>query len=158
MENPKGKKQEKEVRLIRILAKDIRGDKDIYSGLTLIKGVSWAFSNAVCKKMKLDKNKKIGDLSEEEIKEITDFMQDPNLPKFVLNRKKDPYSGEDTHLITADLDLQKEFDIKKMKKIKSYKGIRHGLRLPVRGQRTKSNFRKNKKKGGAVGVSKKSKK
>ena len=44
-------------------------------------------------------------------------------------------------------------DIKMMKKMRSYKGIRHSLGLPVRGQRTKSNFRKNK--GKVLGVRKK---
>ena len=47
----------------------------------------------------------------------------------------------------------KEFDIKRMKKMRSYKGIRHASGLPVRGQRTKSHFRK-KGKNKAVGVSK----
>jgi len=43
-------------------------------------------------------------------------------------------------------------DIKRLKKIKSYRGIRHNLGQPVRGQRTKSHFRTNRKKSGAVGV------
>ena len=42
----------------------------------------------------------------------------------------------------------------KMKKIRSYRGVRHGIGLPVRGQRTKSNFRKNKGKV-SLGVAKK---
>ena len=46
------------------------------------------------------------------------------------------------------MDLQNEFDIRRLKKIKSYKGIRHSLGQPVRGQRTKAHFRK----GRAVGV------
>ena len=51
------------------------------------------------------------------------------------------------------LELQKEFDIKRLKKIKSYRGIRHTLGLPSRGQRTKGNFRPHKMKG--VGIKKK---
>jgi small subunit ribosomal protein S13 len=49
----------------------------------------------------------------------------------------------------SELDLQKEFDIRRIKKIKSYKGVRHLLGQPVRGQRTRSHFRK---KGPSVGV------
>jgi small subunit ribosomal protein S13 len=41
--------------------------------------------------------------------------------------------------------LRKEFDIKRLKKIKAYRGVRHSAHLPVRGQRTKANFRKNRK-------------
>jgi small subunit ribosomal protein S13 len=47
--------------------------------------------------------------------------------------------------------MVKEFDIKRMKQIKSYKGMRHSLKQPVRGQRTRSHFRTT---GVAVGVKK----
>jgi small subunit ribosomal protein S13 len=48
------------------------------------------------------------------------------------------------------LDLSRDFDIRRMKKIRSYKGWRHATGQPVRGQRTKSHFRH----GGAIGVAK----
>ena len=62
------------VKLIRILGKDIPGNKKVYHGLTFIKGISWSFSNAICKSLKLDKNKTIEQLSEEEIKRISEFI------------------------------------------------------------------------------------
>ena len=148
-----GKKPE--VKLIRILSKDIPAHKSVYAGLTLIKGISWAFSNAICKKLGISRNKKIEDLNKEEIREIEGFVDEGNVRGFLVNRRKDLDSGADKHLIGSDLNLQKEFDIKRLKKIKSYKGARHAAGLPVRGQRTKSNFRRNRKKSGAVGVSKK---
>ena len=137
--------------LIRILGKDIRGDKKVLHGLTFVKGISWAFSNAMCLKLKIDQNKKIKDLSQEEIAKISEFVKNPQLPQFLMNRRRDIYHGKDGHLIGADLDLQREFDIKRLKKIKSFKGQRHTLGQPVRGQRTKSHFRTNK----TVGVQKK---
>lgn len=145
-------KQEKkaEERLVRIASKDIEGKMTLYSGLTKIKGVSWALSNAVCKKLKLDKKRKIGSLTDKEILEISNFLKKPNVPDYILNRRKDFESGEDKHLTGANLDLQKEFDIKRLRKIKSYKGLRHALGLPMRGQRTKSNFRKNRRKGSGI--------
>lgn len=143
-----------EAKLIRILSKDIPGDKDLYIGLQRIKGVSWAFSNAVCKKLGIDKTKKIQDLSEDEIKKISDFIKNPALPVYLINRRKDYDSGENKHLYGTDLDLQSEFDVKRVKKIKAYRGIRHMAGQPVRGQRTKSHFRTNSKKTGAVGVKK----
>jgi small subunit ribosomal protein S13 len=143
--------KEEDFKLIRILSKDIRGNKTVYNGLTDIKGVSWNFCNAVCTKLKIDKNKKIQDLTPQEIEKISEFIKNPQVPSFMKNRQKDVDSGEDKHLQGSDLDLQKEFDIKKMRKVKSYKGIRHGLGLPVRGQRTKAHFRKNRKKSGATG-------
>ena len=48
------------------------------------------------------------------------------------------------HLSSTELQIAKENDIKLLKKIKCYKGIRHIYSLPVRGQSTRSNFRKNK--------------
>lgn len=155
MVEEKGKQQEKEVNLIRITSKDIRADKTVYVGLTRIKGISWSVCNALCKNLGIPKNKKIGELSKEEIERIEKYLVNPVLPVFLRNRRNDVDSGTDKHLTGADLDLQKEFDIKKEKKIKSYKGIRHTHGLPVRGQRTKANFRKNKSKTGAVGVKKK---
>ena len=143
-----------EVKLIRILSKDIPGNKKIYAGLTLIKGISWSFSNALCKKIGIDKDKRIEELTDEEKKKIAEFIKNPELPLFLKNRRNDLDSGENKHLIGSDLNLQKEFDIKRLKKIKSYKGVRHAAGLPVRGQRTKSNFRRNRRKSGAVGVDK----
>jgi len=137
-----------EERVIRILAKDIEGKMKIYAGLTKIKGVSWGVSNAVCKILKIDKNKKIGSLTDEEIKKISDFIKNPEIPKYLINRRDDFTTGEDKHLSGSDLELQKEFDLKRLKKIKSYRGFRHMSGLPSRGQRTRSNFRPNKKKAG----------
>ncbi len=141
--------------VVRILAQDIPGNKSVYAGLTRIKGISWSFANAVCRKLNINKRKKVKELTKEEIKEIEEFVNNPDLPSFLKNRRRDPESGEDRHLNGSDLQLQVDFDIKKMKKIKSYKGIRHAAGLPVRGQRTRSNFRRNRRKTGAVGVSKK---
>jgi len=135
-------------RVIRILAKDIEGKMKVYAGLTKIKGVSWSLSNAVCKMLKIDKNKKIGSLTDEEIKKISDFIKNPKVPEHLLNRRSDFITGADRHLSSSDLELQKEFDIKRLKKIKSYRGFRHMAGLPTRGQRTRSNFRPNKKKAG----------
>lgn len=145
-----------EERIIRILSKDIRGGMTVYAGLTKIKGVSWSFANAVCNLLKLDKRRKIGSLSKEEIAKISDFIKNPQLPYFLLNRKSDFKTGENKHMAGSDLELQTEFDIKKLKKIKSYRGYRHALGLPTRGQRTKGNFRKHRARG--VGIKKKHKK
>lgn len=144
------KEQKAEERIVRISSRDVEGGMKIYAGLAKIKGVSWSLSNAVCKKLKIDKTRKIGSLTEEEIKKITDFIKNPKVPKHILNRRGDFETGKDKHLVESDLELQKEFEIKRLKKIKSYRGFRHSSGLPLRGQRTKSNFRKNKAKGAGI--------
>ncbi len=153
--NPRQRPEEKkyEEKLIRILSKDIEGKLKVYVGLTKIKGISWSLSNAICKSLKIDKSRQIGSLSKEEIDKINDFIKKPTMPVYLFNRKFDTETGENKHLIGSDLELQKEMDIGRLKKIKSYKGFRHAVGLPVRGQRTKSHFRKNKKK--SVGIKKK---
>lgn len=144
-----------EERMVRILSKDIEGKTAVYVGLTKIKGISWSLSNIICKKLKIDKKKKIGSLTEKEITEIVEFVKNPKIPKYLMNRQNDFETGEDNHLIGTDLDLKKEFDIKRLKKIKSYKGYRHTMGQPVRGQRTKSHFRSNRKKGSGIKSKKK---
>ncbi len=151
------KSQEKEYkeRIVRILSKDIEGGMRVYAGLAKIKGISWAISNAICKALGIDKKRKIGSLTDEEVQKITEFAKNPQVPTHILNRRKDFETGEDKHLTGSDLELQKEFDIKRLKKIKSYRGFRHATGLPLRGQRTRSNFRKNRSKG--AGIKKKNK-
>ena len=149
----KQKEQEFEL-LVRILGYDIPGNKNIYSGLTKIKGISWSISNAVCNKLKLPKSKKISDFSKPEIAQIESFIKELPLPAFLKNRRFDPETGETKHYFGVDLDMKKEFDIKRLRKIRSYRGIRHALGLPVRGQKTRSHFRKKSNKQ-SVGVSRK---
>jgi len=140
--------------LIRVYGKDIPGNKKVYPGLTYIKGISWAISNAICRILKIDKNTKISELSKKQIDEIESFLQKPEIYPYLKNRQRDYDTGESKHIFTNELDMAKDFDIKRMKQIKSYKGMRHALKQPVRGQRTRSHFRTT---GVAVGVNKKAK-
>ena len=145
-----------EEKMVRLMSEDIEGGLRLYPALTKITGVSWSLANATCNALKIDKNRKIGSLTEVELKKITDFIKNPTvLPTFLFNRNKDFESGKNVHLSGAGLELQTEFDIKRLKKIKSYRGVRHAAGQPVRGQRTKAHFRKNKTKG--MGVKKKGK-
>ena len=141
------------VSIVRILQTDIPGNKKTLVGLTYIKGVSWAIANATCKLINLDPDKKISDLDEKEIEKIIKFLSNPvGFPKYLLNRRKDFETGEDFHLIGTSLDMKKEFDIRRLKKIRSYRGLRHATGQPTRGQRTKSHFRAGKGKKRVVGV------
>jgi len=107
----------------------------------------------ICRILTIPKEKKSGELSDEEIKRIESVIAKPleyGAPVWMINRRNDPESGTDLHLVMSDLRFWTENDIKLMKKIKSWKGVRHMLGQPVRGQRTKSNFRRNKGKVVAV--------
>ncbi|MDH3353190.1 MAG: 30S ribosomal protein S13 [Nanoarchaeota archaeon] len=149
------RKEEEDITLVRVLGKDIRGDTKIGTALTKINGISWTLSNAICKILKLDKKQRIQDFGKEGLAQIEEFIKNPKIPSFLKNRQKDFDDGEDKHISGVDLKLRKEFDIKRMRKIKSYKGIRHAVNLPVRGQRTKANFRRNRKQSVAAAKKKK---
>lgn len=142
---------------VRIANTDLDGNKFIGNALKKIKGVGFMFSNMVCNIAGVDKTIKVGYLDDEIIKKLDDILNNPskyNAPNWMLNRRKNYEDGKDYHAITGNLSFAEENDIKMMKKIRSYRGVRHGLGLPVRGQRTKSNFRKNKGKV-SLGVTKK---
>ncbi len=133
--------------IVRVMNTDLKGEKPLYLGLQKIKGVGEMFALAVCKLAKVNESVKTGDISDKDVEQLEKVLKDPikaGIPTYFLNRQKDYETGEDLHLYTADLDWTKDSDIKRQKMIKSYKGLRHQWKLPVRGQRTGSNFRPNK--------------
>ena len=146
------KKQERKFEdIIRVASVDLPLSKSIYTALTRVKGVSWMMSNAILERLNIPREKKVGELTKEDIKKIEDFIHNKisNLPVWMLNRRKDRETGENSHATGTKLELANEFDIRRLKKIKSYRGSRHTLGLPVRGQRTKAHFRHG---GRAIGV------
>ena len=144
--------QEKNELLVRILGYDIPGSRNLYAGLTYIKGISWSISNILCLKLNMPKGKKIETLTKDESQKIEHFLKSLPVAPFFKNRRIDPQTGETGHFFGSDLDIKREFDIKRLKEMRSYRGIRHAAKLPVRGQRTRSHFRK---KGRAMGVKRK---
>ncbi|HLC47176.1 MAG TPA: 30S ribosomal protein S13 [Candidatus Nanoarchaeia archaeon] len=139
--------------LVRIANTDIDGNKTVQDAMRRIKGVSFMYANMICTLASLDRHAKIGDMNDSALEKIEDALRNPvkyGAPAWMLNRRRDYESGEDMHVLTADIDFFKSNDLKRMKMIKCYKGIRHMEGLPVRGQSTKSNFRKNK--GKVLGV------
>ena len=149
---PEEQKQELKY-FVRIANTDLDGNKQIGNSLIKIKGISFMISNAICNAAGIQKTKKTGYLSDNEVEKIDDILKEPSkfkLPAWLFNRKKDPEDNADRHLTGTNLSFIQDNDIKMMKKMKSYKGIRHSFGLPVRGQRTRSNFRKNK--GKVMGV------
>ena len=147
-------KSAQEFTIVRIMQTDIPGNKRTLAGLTYIKGVSWGISNAMCKLLQLDPMKKVSELEESEIKRIIEFLENPQLPVFMMNRRKDFETGENYHLITSKLDITKEFDIRRLKKIRSYRGLRHATGQPTRGQSTRSHFRTRGGKKAVAGIKK----
>ncbi len=139
---------------VRVAGTNLDGNKKVAIALMRIRGVGYNFARAVLHVAEMDYNKKLSDLNEGEIKKIEEIIEKPtqfNIPAWLLNRKNDLETGKDLHISGSELAMALRDDINLMRRIRSYKGMRHEFGLPVRGQRTRSSFRK----GGKVGVIKK---
>ncbi|MFW5746260.1 MAG: 30S ribosomal protein S13 [Nanoarchaeota archaeon] len=140
--------------LVRVASTDLPGEKPIVHAMTKIKGVGEAYARAVLSVAKVDPQARAGLLDDAQVKKIEEVLLNPDkndFPTWFLNHQKDYESGEDKHLLNADIDFTQDNDIKRLSKTKSYRGLRHAWRLPLRGQRTKSNFRRTKSKSAAAG-------
>lgn len=142
--------------IIRVVNTDLDGKKAIYMALQKIRGIGFMYANAICKVAKIDRGVKAGNLSDDQIAKLEHVLKNPvqfSIPAWMVNRRHDYESGQDLHIVTGELKFIQENDKRRLQKIRSYRGARHAAGLPVRGQRTKSNFRKNK--GKVQGVIKK---
>ena len=139
--------------LVRISGRDLDGGKKLIIALSDLKGVGYSFANVITTRLSLDPRVRLGTLSELQVKEVEAAIQSTSregLPKWFYNRRNDPETGEAKQLLGSDLDFTQKNDIQDEKDIQSWKGIRHGLGLKVRGQRTRTTGRK----GRTVGVRK----
>lgn len=138
--------------IVRIARTGIDGTKPISKALSGLKGVGDMYAHAIAKEIDVEEDQRLGDLTEDKIDEIEEIIKNPeqiDLPDWLRNRRKERDTGDDNHLIESDLELKEEFDIRRLKEIDSYRGWRHEIGLPVRGQKTKSSFRS----GSKIGVS-----
>ena len=130
--------------IVRIAGKDIKGTENLYHGLTLIKGIGQRLASAIIRKLELDPFSRIGNLDEDTVNKIEEIIKDPTavgIPAWMVNRRRDMYTGRDLHLVGNDLIFRVNTDIETMKRIMSWKGMRHAWHLKVRGQRTRSTGR-----------------
>nr|AOZ56035.1 ribosomal protein S13 [uncultured korarchaeote] len=147
---------EKLKHIVRMFDTDLEGHKAVLFALTKLPGVSYSFSNAVVRILGLDPLKPLGFLSSEDIKKIEDVLKSPDkygIPSWLYNRRRDPITGEDKHIVGSRVKLVEKMDIDRLKKMRCWRGIRHMLGLKVRGQRTRTTGRR----GRTVGYSKKKK-
>ena len=111
--------------MARIAGITLPPDKRIEVGLTYIYGIGRAKSRQLLDEAKIDRNKKVKALSEDEVNKIRQIIE---------KREK----------IEGDLRKEVTMNIKRLVDIGCYRGLRHKKKLPVRGQRTKTNARTRK--------------
>jgi len=140
--------------IIRIAGKDCDGSRRVDHALRVINGVGIALARAVVKAAGIPLNTRLGNLTEDEVARLERILREPSasaVPAWMLNRQRDPETGQTAHLIGPDLTVRVRMDVEKMKRIRSWRGVRHSLGLRVRGQHTKTTGRT----GRTMGVSKK---
>lgn len=140
--------------LVRVASTDLKGDTGTRNALAKIRGISHRVASAILRATNVDEYKLLGYVTEEEIERIEEALFDPiaaGLPEWILNRQKDPETGESSLLIGSELLLQRKTDIDRMMRKRTWRGLRHSRGLKVRGQRTRATGRKS----GSLGVSRK---
>ncbi len=122
--------------MARIAGVNIPSQKKLGVALTYVYGIGSKFSVDVCKQANVDWNSRVNDLSEAEIKSISDVISS-------------------SYVVEGDLRREISANIKRLKDLGTYKGTRHRKNLPARGQRTHTNART--KKGKAIAIAGKKK-
>jgi small subunit ribosomal protein S13 len=111
--------------MARIAGVDLPREKRVEIGLTYIYGIGRTRSNSLLHRANIDPNRKIKDLSEEEVNRVRQIL-------------------EEEGGVEGDLRKEISMNIKRLIEIGSYRGLRHRRNLPVRGQRTHTNARTRK--------------
>ncbi|MBI3651019.1 MAG: 30S ribosomal protein S13 [Acidobacteria bacterium] len=111
--------------MARIAGVDLPANKRAEIGLTYIYGIGRTRSNKILREADIDVNKRIRELSEEEVNRIRTIIDQQGM-------------------VEGDLRKQVQMDIKRLMDIGCYRGLRHRRGLPVRGQRTQTNARTRK--------------
>ena len=122
--------------MVRLLGLNIQDNFKVGFALTSIFGIGWTRAEKIIKECKLDGSKRIKDLTEDELKEIINYI-------------------DKNYITEGELRENLAESIKRLKDIGSYRGLRHSRSLPVRGQRTRSNARTKRGKRKTVGALKK---
>lgn len=122
--------------MARVAGVDIPNSKKVEIGLTYIYGIGRNTAQTIIKECNLNPNARVSELTEQEISEIRKYI-DGNL------------------LVEGDLRKEIALNIKRLMEINCYRGVRHKMKLPCRGQKTRSNARTRRGLAGKRGIKKK---
>jgi len=111
--------------MARLAGVDLPAKKRTEIGLTYIYGIGRTRSNSLCHRAGVDPNKKVADLTEDEVNRIRQIL-------------------EAEGAVEGDLRKEISMNIKRLIEMQAYRGLRHRRGLPVRGQRTHTNARTRK--------------
>ena len=135
--------------LLRILGTSVEGHRTLAFGLSQIRGVGRRLARAIIEIARkedptLDPRMRIGMISEAQQEKLVEIIREPvkfGIPVWMVNRQKDLRTGENRHISGTDLEFLTMNDVNRMKRTRSWKGIRHMYGLKVRGQHTRTTGR-----------------
>jgi len=135
---------------VRIGQTDLDGTKSVERSLTEMNGIGRRAARIIAEEAGVDRTATFGALDDDAIDDVVELVEsfEEEVPDWMVNRPSDYYTGEASHVTGNDLNMTRQHDINRMKKIDSYKGERHRSGQKVRGQRTKSTGRTE----GTIGV------
>lgn len=87
--------------ILRILGTNVDGKQKVMYAMTSVKGVGRRFSNIVCKKADVDMDKRAGELTQKEMDDLVNVIQNPleyKIPQWMLNRRKDFKDGKTSQI------------------------------------------------------------
>ena len=105
----------------RVLGVDIPNNKPVYISLAYLYGIGPVLAVQICFELGVDPHIRAGELTEDEVKTVNDILANPinyNIPKWFLNRQRDPRSGQYSQLISNALDTQLREDLERMRRSK----------------------------------------
>jgi len=139
--------------IVRVANTDLDGKYQVIPAIAQVKGLGIRTAAIVAERAGVNPYQKIGNLSDADVTKLQEAAEaiEESLPAWMLNRRKDIETGENGHLIGTDVEIKLRDDLNRLKKIRTYRGLRHETGQKVRGQRSKSNGRT----GLTLGVQKK---
>jgi len=150
------KKEQVAREIVRVSGADLNGNLSVDRALRSIKGIGYRtatyLANDFFSKTKLPKKTLLGNIPSDKDEILNDIVLKISVPEWMSNRQRDLYTGDSKHLTGSDLIFTIREDKQRLSRVKARRGMRLLAGLRVRGQKTKSNFRR---KMGVVGVVKK---
>jgi len=130
-----------ERKIVRIADTDLDGSKKVRDLLRSITGISFSYSNALMKVLKIPEEKKLQDLDEKQLNELKEALSNPfkyKIPHWLFNWRRDEETGLDYHILSNELRSKTTLQIQKIKTSRSYRGYRHSFNYKMRGQKVRS--------------------
>jgi len=117
--------------MARISGVNLPLNKQVHIALQYIYGIGDHYADKTCKDLNIERSKRVNNLSDDEVLKIRELI-------------------DAKYTVEGDLRRELSLNIKRLRDLGTYRGVRHRKKLPVRGQRTSSNARTRKGKAIAI--------